>query len=130
MNLNYAFLPFVCDCLIMSEEKKRKLEKDVAAQLVKKDDDDESGMFNLFRIVRILNENPQQKTIYVHGKFDGQDGEALVILEKSPFNEGILQKLFEDGTQVKLTLNNDIYKTFEMYTKPELNGSNLFSPNY
>jgi len=103
----------------MTLEKKRKLEGVVAAQLAK---DDSGEEFKLFKIVRILNDNPQQKTIYIQGRFEGQDDDAVVILEKLPFNQESLSKVFEEVNEIRLTLDNDIYKTYEMFPPPELNG--------
>ncbi|KAL4660648.1 m7GpppX diphosphatase [Arapaima gigas] len=71
-----------------------------------------------FGIQKILRDCVREKTIFVHGKV--AEKEAVVILEKTPFNEDTLDELFRDS-QFTLESNNDIYTTFQLQPPAHLN---------
>lgn len=58
--------------------------------------------------------------MFVHLKFKDKDG--ILILEKTPFNQQSLSTLLKDRVGTRLNMNNDIYKTFELYLRPDNNG--------
>ncbi|XP_074646587.1 m7GpppX diphosphatase-like [Tubulanus polymorphus] len=94
------------------------------------------GDFSGFKILKILNENHQSKTIFVHGKFtadattieggdcansDDDDDDAVAILEKTAFNKDSLQDLMSKDMSLKNSMHNDIYGTYSGRANPELN---------
>ncbi|XP_057281918.1 m7GpppX diphosphatase [Pezoporus wallicus] len=50
----------------------------------------------------------------------GEGTDALVILEKTPFQEEKLLDLLKKHTKLELRMHNDIYKTYHLYPPPEL----------
>lgn len=52
----------------------------------------------------------------------GEGTDALVILEKTPFQEEKLLDLLKKHTKLELRMHNDIYKTYHLYPPPELSG--------
>ncbi|KAJ6656068.1 hypothetical protein lerEdw1_004474, partial [Lerista edwardsae] len=50
---------------------------------------------------------------------DGTD--AVVILEKTPFQEENISELLKKHTKLQLQMSNDIYSTYRLYLPPELN---------
>ncbi|XP_032835474.2 m7GpppX diphosphatase [Petromyzon marinus] len=94
-----------------------------------------------FKLVRVLNDNPRQKVVFLHAKWsgeaksggDGGDGErkdgeeeveeeegrdAVVILEKTPFRESQLPGLLSVDTELQGDLQNDIYGTYTARPPP------------
>ncbi|CAH1783322.1 unnamed protein product [Owenia fusiformis] len=74
-----------------------------------------------FKVEKILNENAQTKTMFVHGKFENSEDNAVVIVEKTAFSEKSIRGVLSGDTTMKNTLKNDIYGTYEVYPKPEFN---------
>nr|XP_019939422.1 PREDICTED: m7GpppX diphosphatase [Paralichthys olivaceus] len=70
-----------------------------------------------FQTSSVLSESVREKTVFVHGKLDGQD--AVVIMEKIPFGEDSLTDLFT-GSRLKLEMRNDIYSTYWLQPPPHL----------
>uniref|UniRef100_A0ACB8EZ12 Uncharacterized protein n=1 Tax=Sphaerodactylus townsendi TaxID=933632 RepID=A0ACB8EZ12_9SAUR len=53
---------------------------------------------------------------------DSGDGtDAVVILEKTPFQEKNISELLKKHTKLQLQMSNDIYSTYHLYLPPELN---------
>ena len=75
-----------------------------------------------FKLVKILSESIDRKTMFLHGQFEGSDDQAVVLLEKKPFNEQTLSSVTSSDTSLTLDLHNDVYGTYEGFPKPELNG--------
>ncbi|KAH0623251.1 hypothetical protein JD844_031337, partial [Phrynosoma platyrhinos] len=50
---------------------------------------------------------------------DGKD--AVIILEKTPFQEENVAKLLKKYTKLQLQMSNDIYSTYHLHPPPELN---------
>uniref|UniRef100_A0A8B9J125 m7GpppX diphosphatase n=2 Tax=Amazona TaxID=12929 RepID=A0A8B9J125_9PSIT len=75
------------------------------------------------RLRRVLRESARDKAVFLHGEVTGPSGDgtdALVILEKTPFQEEKLLDLLKKHTKLELRMHNDIYKTYHLYPPPEL----------
>ncbi|XP_060070495.1 m7GpppX diphosphatase-like [Ylistrum balloti] len=70
-------------------------------------------------IVGVLNDNPREKCLFLHTKISGDD--AVVLMEKTPFDTKTLTQLISQDTSLKETLKNDIYSTFETHLPYHLN---------
>ncbi|XP_064633045.1 m7GpppX diphosphatase-like [Lineus longissimus] len=77
--------------------------------------------FQGFQVTNVLNDKPNEKVVFLHGRFKGSDEDAVVILEKTAFNKGSLGDVLSEDTRLNQTLHNDIYSTYEGFPKPELN---------
>ncbi|XP_068773157.1 m7GpppX diphosphatase [Struthio camelus] len=76
------------------------------------------------RVRRVLRESARDKAVFLHGQVTGHSGEgtdAVVILEKTPFQEEKISDLLEKHTKLELQMSNDIYSTYHLYPPPELN---------
>lgn len=82
-----------------------------------------SSLKNLkgFDLAEVLNENAKQKFLFLHGKSENKD--AVVLLEKTPFptDADSIKKILSFETNLKETLKNDIYGTYEARIPAELN---------
>lgn len=52
----------------------------------------------------------------------GEGTDAIVILEKTPFQEEKVSDLLKKHTKLELQMHNDIYSTYHLYPPPELSG--------
>lgn len=77
--------------------------------------------FKGFDVEKVISENTRSKTATIHAKCDGKD--AIVLLEKSPFNPAHVKNYFTEETTLKNTLKNDIYGTYEAFLPPIENGN-------
>ncbi|XP_026719370.1 m7GpppX diphosphatase [Athene cunicularia] len=50
----------------------------------------------------------------------GESTDAVVILEKTPFQEEKVSELLKKHTKLELQMRNDIYSTYHLYPPPEL----------
>uniref|UniRef100_A0A8B9CNW8 m7GpppX diphosphatase n=1 Tax=Anser brachyrhynchus TaxID=132585 RepID=A0A8B9CNW8_9AVES len=50
----------------------------------------------------------------------GEDTDAVLILEKTPFQEEKIEELLKKHTKLELQMSNDIYSTYRLYPPPEL----------
>ncbi|XP_056144070.1 m7GpppX diphosphatase [Lampris incognitus] len=71
-----------------------------------------------FSLSSVLNYSVRDKRIFIHGKLDGQ--EAVVILEKTPIGEDILEEMFR-GSKLEAEMSNDIYSTYKLQPPAHLN---------
>ncbi|CAN0388210.1 unnamed protein product [Lampetra fluviatilis] len=73
-----------------------------------------------FKLVRVLNDNPRQKVVFLHAKWSGETKarDAVVILEKTPFCESQLPALLSGDTELQGDLHNDIYGTYTARPPP------------
>ena len=116
-----------------SVSRKRKFSDEIATEN-SKETSREDDILNGFSVVRVLNENAKQKSIFVQGRFrNGDDRDAVLIVEKTPFGETGLDEMLQKRIRVAPGMQNDIYKTFQLYVPPEHNGrwascTNLSSP--
>lgn len=54
---------------------------------------------------------------------DGQSTEdAVIILERAPFQADAVSRLLGDNLELKLQLKNDIYGVYHLTPPPDLNG--------
>lgn len=82
--------------------------------------------FNLgsFRLEKILRGSARDKTVFVHGKVEedcGDDQDAVIILEKTPFREETLPQLLNKNADLRLQMQNDIYSTHHLHAPSALN---------
>nr|XP_016851948.1 PREDICTED: m7GpppX diphosphatase [Anolis carolinensis] len=75
-------------------------------------------------VCKVLRDSAREKAIFLHGKVKSAAGngkDAVVILEKTPFQEENVAKLLKKYTKLQLQMSNDIYSTYHLYLPPELN---------
>ena len=77
--------------------------------------------FDGFKVKRVISENSRCKTAVIHGELDGK--EAVVLLERKPFNMSHVSNYFTEETSLENTLKNDIYGTYNAYPPKEENGT-------
>lgn len=70
-------------------------------------------------VEKVIAENIRCKTATIHGKINGDD--AVILLEKQPFDIKHVSKYLTKETVLKNTLKNDIYGTYEAYPPPAEN---------
>ncbi|KAJ7305051.1 hypothetical protein JRQ81_010845 [Phrynocephalus forsythii] len=73
---------------------------------------------------RVLRESAREKAIFLHGQVKNASGDgtdAVVILEKMPFQEENVAELLQKYTKLQLQMSNDIYSTYHLLLPPELN---------
>ena len=88
--------------------KKQKINDDGSGDNVSK----VRESFDGFQLSKIISEDAHSKTVFLHGKFEGSDDCAVVLLEKTPFREQELATLLSSDTKLSLNLNNDIYSVY------------------
>ncbi|XP_033375578.1 m7GpppX diphosphatase isoform X1 [Parus major] len=75
------------------------------------------------RVRRVLRESARDKIVFLHAERIGLSGEgtdAVVILEKTPFQEEKIPDLLKKPMNAELQMHNDIYCTFYLSPPPEL----------
>ncbi|KAM4757435.1 m7GpppX diphosphatase isoform 2-T2 [Cyanocitta cristata] len=75
------------------------------------------------RVRRVLRESARDKIVFLHAEKIGLSGEgtdAVVILEKTPFQEEKIPDLLKKPMNAELQMHNDIYCTFYLSPPPEL----------
>nr|XP_023017169.1 m7GpppX diphosphatase-like isoform X2 [Leptinotarsa decemlineata] len=76
-----------------------------------------------FHLKNVLLNNTIRKTICLRGSFEGKEGEAVVILEKTAFSEEHFKDgrdYFTDESSLKESFQNDIYGEYKYFPAPEL----------
>lgn len=74
-----------------------------------------------FEFVKVLNENPLSKTIFIHARKTSNDEskDAVLIFEKPHFGLDEVKSLFNVNNELDLDIKNDIYQKMSVYpTKP------------
>ncbi|KAM5226206.1 m7GpppX diphosphatase isoform 2-T6 [Hipposideros larvatus] len=118
---------------------KRKRELDAAdAEAAGKEDKDakEAGIgngtsasvrfpFSGFKVQKVLRESARDKILFLHGKVneasgDGDGEDAVVILEKTPFQVEQVAQLLMGSPELQLQFSNDIYSTYHMFPPRQL----------
>ena len=84
--------------------------------------DETLGRFEEFITEEILSEYSDKKFACVRGQFKHRDGAAVIILEKTPFTEADFNHILNEETGVVKTLDNDVYKNYNMYPDIKYNG--------
>ncbi|KAM8927383.1 m7GpppX diphosphatase [Pelodytes ibericus] len=77
-----------------------------------------------FQLQAVLRESARDKTVFLHGKVTGDTEDtqdAIVILERIPFQVDTISDLLNDQAKLHLQLKNDIYSVYHMNPPPELN---------
>ncbi|XP_050736336.1 m7GpppX diphosphatase-like [Eriocheir sinensis] len=77
--------------------------------------------FQDFQIVRILSHDEQHKSVVVKCCIKGREGDAVVQLQKLPFNTDKLEDILSSGTSLRTLFQNDIYYNKTALVPPELN---------
>jgi Scavenger mRNA decapping enzyme (DcpS) N-terminal len=98
------------------------------AKKLKRCESDESTNEDLlqdFSFISVLNENAQQKSMFIHGRFGRSNEDAVLLLEKTPFSAKSVVEMLRSPVKTKVVMHNDIYKTFEMLPPAEYNGEHV-----
>ncbi|XP_054568684.1 m7GpppX diphosphatase isoform X2 [Eptesicus fuscus] len=79
--------------------------------------------FSGFRVQKVLRESARDKILFLHGKVneasgDGED--AVVILEKTPFQVDQVAQLLTGSPELQLQFSNDIYSTYHLFPPRQL----------
>ncbi|XP_063292677.1 m7GpppX diphosphatase [Pelobates fuscus] len=77
-----------------------------------------------FQLHSVLRESARDKTIFLHGKVTSVSHgtqDAVVILERFPFQAETVSSLLTNQPELKLQLKNDIYSVYHLNPPPELN---------
>ncbi|XP_018324631.1 m7GpppX diphosphatase [Agrilus planipennis] len=77
-----------------------------------------------FKVDKILHNNTSRKTVCVQGSFKELDGPAIVLLEKTAFQEEHVTNesgLFSEKGVLAKTFDNDIYGNYDFFPAIELN---------
>lgn len=78
-----------------------------------------------FKLKDILQNSTNRKTIFLRGSFVDEEGEAVVILEKTAFSEENLLNgsgdYFPGNNHLEQTFQNDIYGDYKFLTDSVLN---------
>ncbi|XP_019514462.1 PREDICTED: m7GpppX diphosphatase isoform X3 [Hipposideros armiger] len=125
---------------------KRKREPDAAdAEAAGKEDKDakEAGIgngtsasvrfpFSGFKVQKVLRESARDKILFLHGKVneasgDGDGEDAVVILEKTPFQVEQVAQLLMGSPELQLQFSNDIYSTYHMFPPRQLSGEQVLA---
>ncbi|POI28329.1 hypothetical protein CIB84_007921 [Bambusicola thoracicus] len=80
------------------------------------------------RLRRLLRDSAREKAAFVHGQVVGPSGEetdAVLILEKTPFQEEKIEELLRTHTGLELQMRNDIYST-AMPENPEIKATVVY----
>uniref|UniRef100_A0AAR5PA77 m7GpppX diphosphatase n=1 Tax=Dendroctonus ponderosae TaxID=77166 RepID=A0AAR5PA77_DENPD len=99
--------------------KKQKHDKD-ATESVHNHLKDLSG----FQLDTVLLNNTSRKTVCLKGSFKSQEGDALVILEKTAFSAENLtptSEYFTEKSYLEKVFHNDAYGNYTCFPVPELN---------
>ena len=86
------------------------------------DDTDVIKSFGGFQVTKVLNEDSQRKSIFLLGRFGDSKKDAVVMLEKTPFSEDVAKDMLTKTSILKNVMHNDIYGTYQLFPKQELNG--------
>ncbi|XP_008066278.1 m7GpppX diphosphatase isoform X2 [Carlito syrichta] len=81
--------------------------------------------FSGFRVQKVLRESARDKIIFLHGKVnetsgDGNGEDAVVILEKTPFQVEQVAQLLIGSPELQLQFSNDIYSTYHLFPPRQL----------
>ncbi|XP_019667095.1 m7GpppX diphosphatase isoform X3 [Felis catus] len=81
--------------------------------------------FSGFRVKKVLRESARDKIIFLHGKVneasgDGDGEDAIVILEKTPFQVEQVAQLLMGSPELQLQFSNDIYSTYHLFPPRQL----------
>ncbi|XP_008474762.1 m7GpppX diphosphatase isoform X1 [Diaphorina citri] len=88
------------------------------------DSDNGISLENLSKFVvkRVLSDSPDRKLIFVEGSLEGQEGAAVLILEKKAFDEKTVRALCSEDSVLVKSFVNDLYSTYECFPNTKGNG--------
>ncbi|CAH0547523.1 unnamed protein product [Brassicogethes aeneus] len=78
-----------------------------------------------FKLEKIINNNTVRKSVCLKGTFESQEGDVLILLEKTAFAEDSLlnnSEYFTEKCPLEKVFHNDIYGDYKYFPKVELNG--------
>ncbi|KAK6173523.1 hypothetical protein SNE40_016956 [Patella caerulea] len=88
---------------------------------MKYSDGEGSRVLKDFSVTKILKEDSKVKLMAIHGKFEGANDDAVLLLEKLPFASKTVNAMLT-GSNLHETLKNDIYSTYEAVSPPSFPG--------
>ncbi|XP_004714249.1 m7GpppX diphosphatase [Echinops telfairi] len=119
-----------------AQPTKRKRERDAEEETGPGSEEKEAGVgngtatldrlpFSGFRVHKVLRESARDKIIFLHGKVneasgDGDGEDAVVILEKTPFQVEQVSQLLRGSPDLQLQFCNDIYSTYHLFPPRQL----------
>ncbi|XP_072810090.1 m7GpppX diphosphatase isoform X1 [Vicugna pacos] len=119
-----------------SQPSKRKRELDAEEAEAPSTEEKEAGVgngtsasvrlpFSGFRVKKVLRESARDKIIFLHGKVneasgDGDGEDAIVILEKTPFQVDQVAQVLTGSPELQLQFSNDIYSTYHLFPPRQL----------
>ena len=76
-----------------------------------------------FRLTRVLDQSAERKTIFLLGRLEGHEGEAVLLVEKQALAEDVVQRMVAaDDNSIELSMQNDIYGLYTFVSPlPEAN---------
>ncbi|XP_048199638.1 m7GpppX diphosphatase [Perognathus longimembris pacificus] len=115
-------------------QSKRKRETDTEEAETPSADQKEAGVgngtsaparlpFSGFRVQKVLRESARDKIVFLHGKVNEESGDgedAVVILEKTPFQVDQVAQLLTGSPELQLQFSNDIYSTYHLFPPKQL----------
>uniref|UniRef100_A0A4W2BN28 CMP-N-acetylneuraminate-beta-galactosamide-alpha-2,3-sialyltransferase 4 n=1 Tax=Bos indicus x Bos taurus TaxID=30522 RepID=A0A4W2BN28_BOBOX len=118
------------------QQSKRKRELDAEEAEASSTEGEEAGVgngtsapvrlpFSGFRVKKVLRESARDKIIFLHGKVneasgDGDGEDAVVILEKTPFQVDQVAQLLKGSPELQLQFSNDVYSTYHLFPPRQL----------
>lgn len=78
-----------------------------------------------FIFKRVLSDSSHRKSICVEGEFADKEGSTVLLLEKQAFTEENVKHLCSEESTLKKTFVNDVYGSYEILPKTDLNGKIL-----
>ncbi|KAG5897333.1 hypothetical protein JTB14_030219 [Gonioctena quinquepunctata] len=76
-----------------------------------------------FQLTNVLSNNTNRKSIFLRGSFEGKDGEAVLIFEKTAFSEEQFNNgsgYFTEKSKLSESFQNDIYGEYKYFPTFEL----------
>lgn len=89
---------------------------------------DQSGLTSLGSLTfdEILADSPVNKSVFVKARNDkGED--VVLIMDKKPFDLVLMPKFFTPTCLMRLSVQNDIYGSYEIHPPVDLNGTDQFT---
>ena len=83
------------------------------------------SIFNEFAVDEILSEYSERKLVCVKGRLKNKTGDAVVILEKTPFSEKDITEILNEESTAVNTLDNDVYQNYNLFPNIHHNGKYL-----
>ncbi|XP_012627794.1 m7GpppX diphosphatase isoform X1 [Microcebus murinus] len=127
----------MADAALQPSKRKREQQEDAEAAQALDTEESVAGVgngtsapvrlpFSGFRVQKVLRESARDKVIFLHGKVnealrDGDGEDAIVILEKTPFQVEQVAQLLTGTPELHLQFSNDIYSNYRLFPPRQLN---------